>query len=129
MTTFARELEMMRETCICGCDWPCDYRHGTEEHRPVLSDRDFEWRICGRCRGDGTLRGWPGAYTESDRAEWSYEDYEDYATFVRDCEDCDGTGKVRELTDAALERPEVVEWLDDWRDTEATYRMERMMGA
>lgn len=136
MTTYAQNLEWMRETCICDGDWddetgcaletPDD---GVTVHRPIVSDRDFEWRICGRCRGEGELHGWPGAYTESDRAEWSDEDYEDYRSYRRSCEDCDGTGKVRELTDAALERPEVVEWLDDWRDTENTYRMERMMGA
>lgn len=136
MTTFAQTLEWMRESCICGGEWDSETGcaleapdDGVTVHRPILSDRDLEWHICSRCEGDGILGGWPGAYTESDRAEWSDEDYEDYRNYRRPCEDCDGAGKTRELTDAALERPEVREWLDDWRDTEAIYAAERRAGA
>jgi len=98
-------------------------------HGRALTDADFEWRICHRCRGEGRLGGWPGAYTESDRAEWSEEHYEDYHTTRRTCEDCAGAGKIRELTEAARNRPIVDEWFKDYYDTEATYRAERAMGA
>ena len=96
---------------------------------PPLRPEDFHWEICDRCGGEGTLGGWPGAYTESDRAEWSDEDYEDYRNTRRRCEDCGGSGKIREINEDALERPVVREWIDDWHDTEAIYRSERMVGA
>lgn len=126
-------LTMMRQSCVCGEDWPCDDTQdvdvGDPDHHPVISDNDMHWEICGRCDGEGTLRGWPGTYTESDRAEWSDEDYEDYQAFRRCCEDCLATGKVKVLSEAAENRREVREWIDDWYDTESIYRMERMCGA
>jgi hypothetical protein len=106
-------------------DWMMD----DTDDEPVLRPEDFHWEICDRCQGEGTLGGWPGAYTESDRAEWSYEDYEDYFNTRRCCEDCEGTGKVREINDDALERPSVRAYIDDYFDTENIYRMERMYGA
>ena len=132
-------LETMQTTCVCGGDWfetpeeaGCTVdeaeRGNEDEHRPVLARSDTEWRICERCRGEGTLRGYPGVYTQEDFAD-DPDFYEDYMSHRRECEDCRGTGKIRDLTDAAHERPEVQEWLDDWHETENIYRMERMYGA
>lgn len=91
----------------------CDDEHTPDchdaGHATVLTEADWVWRICDRCHGDGTLGGWPGAYTESDRAEWSDDDYEDYRTTRRPCEDCGGTGKVRDISDVAAELPAVIE--------------------
>jgi hypothetical protein len=102
---------------------------GMSHHRALDPERDMEWKICDRCRGEGFLRGWAGAYTESDRAEWSDDDYEDYATTKRACEDCGGTGKVRDFTEAAYERPIVRAWLKDHYESEAISAQERRMGA
>lgn len=91
----------------------------TDEHgeRPPM-----RWAICSRCEGEGTLGGWPGAFTESDRAEWSDEDYEDYRSYRRPCEDCGGSGKVREFTAEAA--TEWAEWLADEAADRATMRAE-----
>lgn len=75
------------------------------------------WAICDCCHGEGTLGGWPGAFTESDRAEWSDEDYEDYRTTRRECEECGGSGKVRELAD-----DEYAEGWHEWLAEEAADR-------
>lgn len=82
------------------------------------------WEICGRCGGDGTLGGWPGAYTESDRAEWSDEDYESYFTTRRGCEDCDGTGKVRTLPEDSPAFEGWCEWCREEADDRAIRRAE-----
>jgi len=79
------------------------------------------WVICSRCHGEGTLAGWPGAYTEADRAEWSEEDYEAYATFTRPCEKCAGTGKLRELP---ADSPHAEAWAE-WCAEEAADRAVR----
>lgn len=130
-------LESLREWCIECDDVFIDESNCTDDdpacvlrdHHRALDAGDMVWEICDRCRGEGTLGGWPGAYTESDRAEWSDDDYEDYCTTRRPCEDCGGAGKVKELSDEALARPIVREWLNDYWDTEATYAAERRMGA
>jgi hypothetical protein len=82
------------------------------------------WAICHTCSGEGTLGGWAGAYTESDRAEWSEEDYEDYRTHRRHCEDCDGTGKVRELPEDSPYAEAWEEWLREEAADRATMRAE-----
>src|SRR5262245_28950206 len=97
----------------------CDAIADETGARPVLV-----WRICGRCEGEGTLGGWPGAFTEADRAEWSDEDYEDYRTTRRSCEDCDGTGKVRELPEGSEHAAAWDEWLRDEAEDRAIRRAE-----
>ena len=82
------------------------------------------WAICPRCDGDGTLGGFAGAYTESDRAEWSYEDYEDYANTRRHCDECNGTGKVQELPEESPVADAWAEWLRDEAEDRATRRAE-----
>jgi hypothetical protein len=120
---------MLEPTCVeCGLDLDQDGPDCTE-HRALLTERDLHWAICGRCKGEGTLRGWAGAYTESDRAEWSEEDYEDYFETRRTCDDCDGDGKVRAINLEAIRRPGVREYIDDYYDTEAIYAAERRAGA
>jgi hypothetical protein len=130
--TYEEMLDELRTICVvCGGGWPCEDSEDPESeqvHEPVLAERDLRWAICSRCEGDGTLGGYPGVYTWDDFAE-DPDFYEDYMNHRRPCEDCGGTGKVRELTDEAENRPEVQEWINDWADTEATYRAERAMGA
>lgn len=96
------------------------------EPGPMLTPDDLVWQICDRCRGDGELGGYPGVYTSDDFAE-DPDFAEDYMSFRRPCEDCKGSGKVQELSDAAYER--VHGYIDDYYETEAIYRQERMMGA
>lgn len=100
-----------------------------DEYDPVITEADLHWVICSRCRGDGTLKGYPGVYTQSEFDEAFGDDPDEYFNHRRPCEDCDGTGKIRELTAEAEARPEVREWLDDWHETEHIYAMERRMGA
>ena len=128
---------MMQPTCRwCGFDLtePSeDANHCPESPdegpcQTLLTEGDVEWVIHDRCRGDGSLGGYPGVYTADDFAE-DPDFYEDYMNHTRPCEDCGGTGKVRELTVEARERPEVQEYLRDWYETESIYRMERAMGA
>jgi hypothetical protein len=125
--SYERCLEWMQDRCV-HCDDEFTEDCADSGHERLLTDADFEWRICDRCKGDGTLGGYPGVYT----AEDFYEDpdfAEDYHNYRRPCEDCEGTGKILELTEAAAKRPEVREWLNDWAETEAIYRMERAYGA
>jgi len=82
------------------------------------------WAICHTCRGEGTLGGWAGAFTESDRAEWSEEDYEDYRTTRRCCEDCGGSGKVRELPEGSEHEAAWEEWVTEEAADRATMRAE-----
>lgn len=82
------------------------------------------WAICGGCHGEGTLGGFAGAYTESDRAEWSDEDYESYATTRRHCEECDGTGKVQELPEESPVAEAWAEWVAEEAADRATRRAE-----
>jgi hypothetical protein len=131
-----RLIDMMLEpTCIhCGADLDQSYADDCTASpsgycEVLLTAEDFHWMICGHCRGEGELRGWEGTFTEEDRLEWSEEDYDSYFEMRRPCEDCGGSGKVREISGAALERPAVREWIDDWYDTEAIYAMERRSGA
>ena len=79
------------------------------------------WVICSRCSGEGTLGGWPGVYTEDDRAEWSDEDRESYCATTRHCDECGGTGKVRELPD---DSPHAEAWYE-WCREEAADRHTR----
>lgn len=96
-----------------------------------LPEMPTVWHICDRCKGDGMLSGWPGAFTESDRAEWSEEDYYDYRNARRFCEDCGGSGKVRGITmDAPMEvRHAFYEWEREEYETRAIEAQERRMGA
>lgn len=127
------EMLLAPECWVCGIDMDSteDERCLSDSglHEELLTASDVEWRICGPCHGDGYLAGWPGVYTESDRAEWSEEDYDDYRETRRCCEDCGGSGKVRAITRQALARPEVRDAIYEWQDTEAIYRAERAMGA
>lgn len=127
---------LLKNTCkYCGeeFDWSdppdCEQNPVSDCCELLVTDRDFEWNICTRCEGHGWLGGWPGAYTESDRAEWSAEDYDDYRNARRGCEDCGGTGKVYELTEEAEARPEVQGVLRDYWACEHESYMERLMGA
>lgn len=109
-------------------DFLCREAPDEGPHSPLLTEGDMEWVICDRCHGEGTLGGYPGVYTQDDFAD-DPDFYEDYMNHRRPCEDCMGSGKVKELTVEARERPEVQEWLRDWHDTEAIYEMERRSGA
>jgi RecJ-like exonuclease len=124
MTTL---IEYMLESCVCGdC---ADHEDPDPGCKPIITRDDMVWQICERCGGEGTLGGWAGAYTESDRAEWSYEDYDDYFNTSRPCEDCDGSGKVKMLSDEAWARPEVVAYSRDFWADAAVEAQERAMGA
>lgn len=126
-------IDFLVDWCVeCDDEFQNEAEHyscAVDGHHRALTGLDWRWVICDHCQGHGVLCGWEGAYTESDRAEWSDDDYEDYSAARRPCGDCAGTGKVRDLTDEAYERPVVRRALDDHYDMEATYRMERMMGA
>jgi hypothetical protein len=87
--------------------------------------------VCGRCRGEGVLHGYPGVYTQDD----FYEDpdfFDDYREYTRTCEDCGG---LRVLDEPDLERASEAtkqhwaEWTQDMWDMHRTYEMERRMGA
>jgi DnaJ-class molecular chaperone len=82
------------------------------------------WVICHRCHGEGMLGGFAGAFTESDRAEWSEEDYEDYCSHRRHCEDCGGTGKVKELPEESPVAEAWAEWCAEEAADRATMRAE-----
>ena len=99
-----------------------------EDEGPIITEVDLHWAICGRCRGNGFLRGYPGVYTADDFI-YGEVDLDDYMEYRRTCEDCDGRGSVRQLDAEAEARPHVREFLDDWYETEAIYAMERRMGA
>lgn len=97
-----------------------------EEH---LAEKGFPplrkaYQVCHRCKGEGTLGGWPGAFTESDRAEWSDEDYDDYMNTRRTCEDCQGNRVVMEIDEAEYERPEVAAYCKEVYDSYAADRSE-----
>lgn len=133
---YERLIELMQEpTCQwCGIDIAYDFTEACPDApdsgpcQTLLTEGDVEWVICDRCRGEGTLGGYPGVYTQDDFAD-DPDFFEDYMNHQRPCEDCVGSGKVKDLTVEARERPEVKEWLRDWYDTEAIYAMERRMGA
>lgn len=124
---YERILRGAEEFCA-DCDDTFDEVCAEAGHSPLITDADFHWEICGRCRGDGTLGGYPGVYTSDDFAE-DPDFFDDYIAYRRTCEDCGGSGKVRGLSQAALERPAVQRWICDVSDSYATERQERMMGA
>ena len=98
-------------------------------HQRAVTRRDIVKMVCPRCHGEGTLTGWPGAYTESDRAEWDDDDVDDYLEHKRICEDCNGIRVVDALTDEAYNRPIVQQWLRDMRDLRSIEAAERRAGA
>jgi hypothetical protein len=120
-------IDYMLEACVCGEE--ANHEDPDPGCRPLVTRDALAWHICGRCGGDGTLGGFPGAYTESDRAEWSAEDYDDYRSHRRSCENCDGTGKVLELDEEVYDRPEVARYCRDYYNDMAVERQERAMGA
>jgi hypothetical protein len=131
-------IRAMRETCrYCG-DNPGPWEDPNEcpSHdnpndmcEQLITPDDFHNVVCERCGGEGVLAGWPGAYTESDRAEWSDDDYDDYRNHRRACEGCDGLRVVKALTPGAEARPEVQKYLDEIYDSYRISAMERAMGA
>jgi hypothetical protein len=99
------------------------------DHQPVVTDRDIVMVVCERCKGHGILRGFPGVYTAADRAEWLDEDYDHYLEYTRTCEDCGGIRVQEALSDEALQRPKIQEWIRDFYDLRAIERAERWAGA
>ncbi len=90
-----------------------------------------KWVICSRCRGEGTLGGYPGVYSEEDFVE-DPDFYEDYMNHRRTCEDCGGPGKVRVFDEEAAGPELTAEYQEYERDsweTEAIHRAEVRMGA
>jgi hypothetical protein len=130
-------IRAMRETCrYCGDvvgdpEDPneCPVNETNDFCVPLITPDDFHNVVCERCGGEGVLAGWPGAYTESDRAEWSDDDYDDYRNHRRACEGCDGLRVVKALTPGAEARPEVQKYLDEIYDSYRISAMERAMGA
>jgi hypothetical protein len=102
---------------------------GDEEDPPLITQADLHWEICTRCTGEGFLRGYPGAYTQSEFEEAFGHDPDEYLSHERACEGCGGTGKIRVLNQAVLERRDVQEYVNDYYETESISRQERMMGA
>lgn len=103
---------------------------GTEIELPT------KWEICTVCRGNGqhahAIDG--NGITASEWAEWDCEEREDYLRGNYDsvCDDCGGSGKVREVDEAAL-NPETLKLWIDWSESIAQMRAEeaaeRRMGA
>jgi len=89
---------------------------------------DFEWAVCGRCRGEGTLGGYPGVYTQEDFAE-DPDLFEDYMDHRRTCEDCGGRTTIKQLKAEVEAREDIRDAIRDWYETEAIYASERRMGA
>jgi hypothetical protein len=54
------------------------------------------WKICGRCGGEGRHSHAIGAITGADRADWSDDELSSYMAggLSETCEACEGTGKV-----------------------------------
>lgn len=100
------------------------------EFGPVITEADLEWVVCPTCNGRGTSTAYLGSFTADDFAE-DPDFAEDYFSgfYDRACDECDGRTTVRELTEAARQRPEVAEEIQSWAETEAIYAMERRMGA
>lgn len=130
-TGFEGAAEILRRFLYSNRDVNTDVTSTCAErgHSRALTPRDIVWRICDRCEGEGTLGGYPGVYTAEDMWELGDDFVDDYMEHRRPCEDCGGSGKVKVLSDEALGRPVVQEWLREYWDTEATYRAERRMGA
>lgn len=126
--TPAHLLDGADEFCV-HCDDTFTEECADAGHEPVVTDADFHWVICDRCNGNGTLRGYPGAYTADEFAEAFADDPDEYLDFRRDCEDCNGSGKLRALRPDAETRPAVAAWLRGAYDVLAIERQERRYGA
>lgn len=109
--------------------WICD-DEGNEIKLPSHKE------VCHRCQGEGkhvnpSVDGNGLDPNDPDLDEDFWEGYMGGAYDVR-CEDCNGNNVIDVVDEDALS-PEVKEAFEDWRnshyDTEAIYRMERMMGA
>jgi hypothetical protein len=107
------------------------------EDYPELLDLVTKWAICPTCRGNGTSTAYLGAYTQADREEMGDEWYEFMddvraGIYDRGCDACAGSGKVREVDEAAS-HPETVRWWHEYmRDAYEAARIEaqeRRMGA
>lgn len=86
---------------------------------------DWNWAICGDCRGHGTSTAHLGAYTQSDREEMGYDEWADFmddcnaGVYDQPCPECGGSGKVQEFTGHA-----VWQW-QEWCAEEAADRYTR----
>ena len=127
MTHLAHPLDGADEFCA-HCDDTFTEECADAGHEPIVSDADFCWVICDRCKREGTLGGYPGVYTADDFAE-DPDFAEDYMNYRRDCEDCNGSGKQRVLRPEAETRPAVRAWLKEAYDSISVQRQEMRYGA
>jgi hypothetical protein len=125
-------LRYAAEYCVeCDDSYQFSHEGGTcaeQGHHRLITPADFHKVVCPRCRGEGTLGGYPGVYTQADFAE-DPDLYDDYMAYRRICEDCGGLRVIDELTPEAEERPEVQQYLREAYESYAIEDMERRMGA
>lgn len=98
------------------------------EGLPTIRTR---WEVCDRCRGRGTLGGFPGVYTQDDFDSGDV-DLDEYLSYSRTCEECNGRTTVLAVDRESSDKDARLAW-DEWCREEAEYRhieaMERRMGA
>lgn len=99
---------------------------GTEVELP------FKFQICSICEGRGTSSAYLGAFTQSDMDEEGPEFMEDYfdGHYDRPCDECGGSGKVKVVDRARVNKKHLREWNAQCRaeaECESEARHERMM--
>ena len=120
------DLNGLEEFCAHCDDLWCE-RCAEAGHENVVTDADFHFVVCPRCKGRGILRGWPGVYSQADFE--SPEDIDDYMHHQRTCEDCNGLRVIEVLHESAMTRPAVTQWLHDMWEANDIEAQERRMGA
>lgn len=92
--------------------------------------------VCGTCDGHGShVHPDLSVVTQSDREDWADDEFmEGYmrGTYDVSCEECGGRNVVEVVSEHEMD-PDILkdwnEWVQDYYETEAIYRMERAMGA